>query len=98
MIARTLVAAALLATTIAAPTAASASGYGVGQTAKVIVSKHSTLNVRAKPGFHGHVVGSIPAWGTPFVHACRPGYGGEWCKVTWHGCTGWVSARFLALW
>lgn len=94
---RTL-AAALLAAAAAAPTSASASAYPVGQTAKVIVAKHSALNVRARPGFHGHVVGSIPAWGAPFVHACRPGHGGEWCKVTYRGCTGWVSARFLRFW
>ena len=81
MIAKTLAAAALLAAAIAAPTAASASAYHVGAPAKVIVGKHSSLNVRAEPGFHGYVVGSIPAWGKPFVHACRPGHGGEWCKV-----------------
>jgi uncharacterized protein YraI len=100
MILRTLTAAAILATAIAAvPGPASATDGTVGQQAKVVnVPARSHLNVRAKPALHGRKVGTIPAHGRPFVHRCVPGYDGRWCKVTFGDCTGWASARFLAIW
>lgn len=98
MIARTALAAALLATAVAAmPGSAEASSFThVGQTAKVVgVSPYSVLNVRAKPSLYGHKVGSIPggAHGV-HVHGCVTG----WCKVSYAGCTGWAAERFLAWW
>lgn len=97
---RNALAASLVATAaIAAPGAASATDGYVGQPAKVVhVAAYSHLNVRAKPSLHGRKVGAIPAHGRPFVHRCVPGYDGRWCKVTYADCTGWVSARFLAIW
>jgi len=100
MILKTLTAAAVFAAAVAAaPADASAAGRTIGQPAMVAhVAAHSRLNVRAKPALHGRVIGAIPAGGRPFVHRCVRGHGGHWCRVSYRGCTGWASARFLALW
>ena len=53
----------------------------------------TNLNLRSGPGAKHQRVDTIPQGKQVQVQSCLQG--SSWCKVTWHGHTGWASAKYL---
>ena len=49
------------------------------------------LNLRAGPGTHYRIVGSMPRGSLVDILDCTHG----WCEVAWRGRVGWASSRYL---
>jgi hypothetical protein len=76
--------------TAIATAAALLSVSGVAMAQQMVVAS-SDLNVRAGPGANHRVVGSLGANDGATVRDCA----GNWCRISYAGGEGWVSARYL---
>jgi N-acetylmuramoyl-L-alanine amidase len=58
------------------------------------VAADDVLNIRSGPDANLAIVGTIPAngHGVRIVGACS----GQWCRIDYHGATGWVNRHYLA--
>ena len=62
------------------------------------IADNDVLNMRAGPGTDHPIVTAIPPDGSGIsVGECQvvEGYRYDWCHVSWHGLSGWVSGGFL---
>lgn len=79
---RIIAAAGALALAVLLPAVAEASVFGVART---------NVNMRTGPGVSFARITVVPAGAPIRVFDC-----GSWCRVSYSGAVGWVSARYIA--
>jgi hypothetical protein len=90
----------IAATLLAGATAtASAEGYNVGRSARVVgVANWDYLNIRKWPASYSRKVGRAAPYAEVWVKRCiYKARSSDWCKISWMHQTGWVNSRYLDL-
>jgi uncharacterized protein YraI len=80
-------------------TPARAAGYTVDQKAQVTgVAWWDALNVRKWPAWYSKKVGQLAPHSWVWIERCiEVENASDWCKIDVNGQSGWVNARYLAV-
>jgi uncharacterized protein YraI len=76
---------------------ASAEGYRVARTARVVgVASWDYLNIRKWPAYYSAKVGRATPHAEVWIERCVvKRRSSDWCKISWMHQRGWVNSRYL---